>query len=191
MPILPKAICRFSAIPVKIPVFCFVFYGSRKTILKFIFPQAILLPMMSPPPEQADCRRSFTAMCLKISRIGVEFELPHGMAGSGGNWRVIPMTGWVVPDLGFLATHIWPPHPGSRPWVGRIWPYIFEGIGPFMGLPGLLGWFRENILPPLVVSNFLIFVKLIAPNLYIYIMNNVESHFIVLNYLYFLLIGIF
>lgn len=49
--------------------------------------------MISPPPEQADYRRSFTAIYLKISGIGVKFESPHGMAESGENWRGTPMTG--------------------------------------------------------------------------------------------------
>jgi hypothetical protein len=49
--------------------------------------------MIFPLPGQADYRRSFTAMCLKISGKEIEFESPHGMAGSGENWRGIPMTG--------------------------------------------------------------------------------------------------
>ena len=69
------------------------FYTSKKTILKFVFPQAILLPMISPLPEQADFRRSFTAMYLKISELRIEFESPHLMAGSGENWRGTPMIG--------------------------------------------------------------------------------------------------
>ncbi|KAF6110396.1 NOP2/Sun RNA methyltransferase 4 [Phyllostomus discolor] len=55
--------------------------------------------MISPLPEQADFRRSFTAMYLKILEIRVEFESPHWMAGSGENWRGTPMIGcwWMYP----------------------------------------------------------------------------------------------
>lgn len=76
-----------------------IFYRSKKTTLKFMFLQAILLPMISPLPEQADFIRSFTAMYLKMLGIKVEFESPHGMAGSGENWRGTPMTGcwWMCP----------------------------------------------------------------------------------------------
>lgn len=79
----------------------------EKTILKFILPQAISLPMISPRHERAGYRGSFTAMCLKMSGIRIEFESHHGMAGSGENWRGTPMTGWVIPDLGHPASQNW------------------------------------------------------------------------------------
>lgn len=121
-----------------------IFYRSKKKILKFMFPQAIWLPMISPLPEQADFRRSFTAMYLKMLGIRVEFESPHGMAGSGENWRGILMTGWVIPILGHPASQIWPSHPDSRPWAVGLSPAYLSIYGLFLELVGSPWRFGEN-----------------------------------------------
>lgn len=127
-----------------------------KTMLKFIFPQAISLPMICPLLEQADFRGSFTAMCLKISGIEIEFESPHGMAGSGENWKGTPMIGWVIPDLRHPSGQIWSPHSSSRPSAGRVQSSIFEDGEPFLDLarsPWVIG--RTQLSAQLLVISSL------------------------------------
>lgn len=71
-----------------------VWYAVGLQPLKtLISTQAISLPMISPLPEQADYRKSCTVMCLKTLGTGIKYESPHGMAGSGENWRGTLMTG--------------------------------------------------------------------------------------------------
>lgn len=125
----------------------YFFPELEKTMLKFIFPQAISLPMICPLLEQADYRGSFTAMCLKISGIEIEFESPHGMAGSGENWRGTPMTGWVIADLRHPASQIWPSQSSSRlQRVGSSPPYL-RTKGHFWTWPALHGWLGEHSHP--------------------------------------------